>query len=42
MKIWVCKNCGYKLTDIQYLLAVHDYGCPKCKESFIDFKSKII
>lgn len=39
MRVWICPYCKYKITDLQYLYARYDYGCPRCKCSFMKFKS---
>jgi rubrerythrin len=41
-KLWECKNCGYSISDIEYLNIKIDLGCPRCNESLLKFKSKTI
>lgn len=30
MKIWKCPECGYIISDIEFIQAKHNYPCPRC------------
>jgi len=36
--MWDCKNCGHRITDVVMSAFKFDFGCPKCKNSFGNFR----
>ena len=38
MKDYECSYCKYKISDIEMESFKFDYGCPRCKRSFLKFK----
>jgi predicted Zn-ribbon and HTH transcriptional regulator len=37
-----CKNCGYRISDAEYMLAKHAYRCPRCNATTIDFFRTVV
>ena len=38
--VWECPQCGFVMADIEYKSVYADYGCPRCKTSFVKFHIK--
>ena len=37
---WTCNNCGWLIAGTMVNLVRYDYGCPRCKNSFLNFTPK--
>jgi len=36
---WDCFDCGLRVTDLEMQSFKHDYGCPKCGNTFGRFRA---
>lgn len=34
---YICP-CGWRMSETEYMAVKYDYGCPRCKRSFVIFK----